>query len=363
MPRGGPRGATDVPSGRRSNLQRPSNPRRQSSPRPPEQPAVTDAPATAAAPAAAPDAGMTEAQKAAADAVAARPTVTPEAAVPTAIVSDEITPRERALIREAERTRRSEQRKRRRTLIGAAAAGLAVGAIAGRLGGRVVEDQGDRLIVEREDGTYLVRRDENELLRGDGSIVSTEQLDDDRQRTIVTRPNGVEVVTLRDGFGNILRRTKRLPNGDEIVLIDNQVIEEVAFEPLDLGPVTVPIARDEYIVSAERADEEELRETFVAAPVEDVERVYSLREVRGSERLREKVRRVDLDAITFDTGSATVTRSQVRAARRHRAGHERRDRRGSERALSWWKVIRTRSAGTCRTSRFPTAVRKRSPAS
>ena len=38
---------------------------------------------------------------------------------------------------------------------------------------------------------------------------------------------------------------------------------------------------------------------------------YTLREVRENERLREIVRRVDLDSITFDTGSAAVRQSQV----------------------------------------------------
>ena len=52
-------------------------------------------------------------------------------------------------------------------------------------------------------------------------------------------------------------------------------------------------------------------ETFAAPPVEDVEQAYTLRDVRENERIRDKVRRVDLDTITFDTGSATVRQGQV----------------------------------------------------
>nr|WP_244665334.1 OmpA family protein [Afifella marina] len=49
----------------------------------------------------------------------------------------------------------------------------------------------------------------------------------------------------------------------------------------------------------------------MAPPVEGVERIYTLEEVRDSSRLRDKLRRVDLDAITFDTGSAAISRSQI----------------------------------------------------
>ena len=187
-----------------------------------------------------------------------------------------------------------------------------MGALVPLLGGRVVEDEGDRLIVER-DGRYIVRRDENELIRGDTSNFEVEELDEGRTRETFFREDGSQVVTLRDPAGNILRRTRIAPNGDEIVLIDNQVIDDdrlYRFEE-ELGPVELDIAREDYIVSSERAAAPQLREALVAAPVEQVERSYTLREIRESSRIRDKVRRVDLDTLTFDTGSATVTRSQL----------------------------------------------------
>jgi outer membrane protein OmpA-like peptidoglycan-associated protein len=42
-----------------------------------------------------------------------------------------------------------------------------------------------------------------------------------------------------------------------------------------------------------------------------VERIYSIDEVVHSARIRDKVRRVDLDTITFDTGSAEIGEDQV----------------------------------------------------
>jgi len=51
----------------------------------------------------------------------------------------------------------------------------------------------------------------------------------------------------------------------------------------------------------------------MAPPVEAVERPYAIEEIRTSERLRDKVRRVDLNTITFDFGSAAISPSQFEA--------------------------------------------------
>jgi outer membrane protein OmpA-like peptidoglycan-associated protein len=48
-----------------------------------------------------------------------------------------------------------------------------------------------------------------------------------------------------------------------------------------------------------------------AAPVEHIERPYTLDEIRYSPRLLERMPRVDLDTVTFDTGSWEVTPDQV----------------------------------------------------
>lgn len=47
-----------------------------------------------------------------------------------------------------------------------------------------------------------------------------------------------------------------------------------------------------------------------------MERVYSLDEVRYSARIRDKVRRIDLDTITFATGSADIPMAQARSLRK-----------------------------------------------
>ena len=46
-------------------------------------------------------------------------------------------------------------------------------------------------------------------------------------------------------------------------------------------------------------------------PVEQVQRLYSVDEVKRSARVRDIARRVDLDTITFEFGSASIAESEI----------------------------------------------------
>ncbi|WP_162530080.1 OmpA family protein [Stappia sp. BW2] len=230
---------------------------------------------------------------------------------PAAVVSDDATDAQRAEVKAKEERRRDEARDRRLELLGAAAVGVGVGMLIPALGGKVVEDQGDRIIVER-DGEYFVRKDESSLLRYGDDEFRAERLRGGRTRETVTRRNGVKIVTIRDEGGYVLYRSRLLPDGREYVLIDNrQYNQHHRNYDRELPPLQVGIPRDRYVVPAGRANYDDIYQTFTAPPVEQVEQAYSLRDIRESERLRDKVRRVDLDTITFDTGSAVVRQSQV----------------------------------------------------
>ena len=234
------------------------------------------------------------------------------AEAPAAVLPDKVTREDEAKLRAAEEVRRAKAKQNRAELIAAAAAGVAVGVLIPVLGGKVVEDQGDRFVVERN-GNYYVRKDEGSLLRQDGTKVRIDNLRGGRTREIVTRPNGVQIVTLRDPGGYVLRRLKVYPNGDEVVLYDSREATTDRFVDYDrtLPPIRIGIPEDQYIVAGGRANRRSLRSTFLAPPVENIRGAYSLREVRENNRLRSIVRRVDLDGIIFDTGSATVRGSQV----------------------------------------------------
>ena len=229
------------------------------------------------------------------------------------VLPDELTDTQRQLLAAQEELRREQKRRRRAELIGAAAAGVAVGAIVPQLGGRVVEDQGDLIVIER-DGEYFVRRDENELLRDRAENFEVIDLGQGLTETQFTFEDGSRVVTVRDAGGNVLRRSRILADGSEYVLFDDSQLEfpdRPEVYTAELPELTVSIPRERYIVEASVADETLIEETFLAEPVETTERVYPLAVVRESERIRDKVRRVDLDQITFDTGSAAVRRSQL----------------------------------------------------
>lgn len=239
----------------------------------------------------------------------AAPVEDPEAA--TAVIADETTEDQAAQIRAQEEQRREDARERRNELLGAAAVGAIVGAIIPALGGRVVEDQGDRLIVER-DGEYFVRRDESSLLRDSDAEVRVERLRGGLTQETITRRNGVQVITIRDEGGFVLYRSRIRRDGQEVVLIDNRGFNDPGDIFVgELPPLQLQIPQERYIVPAQRASYDVIFDTFAAPPVMEVEQTYTLRQVRENERVRDLVRRVDLDSITFETGQATVRQSQV----------------------------------------------------
>jgi outer membrane protein OmpA-like peptidoglycan-associated protein len=104
----------------------------------------------------------------------------------------------------------------------------------------------------------------------------------------------------------------------ETVLIENVVRgggprRTIVEETIELPPPVIRIPREKYVVEVERASQEDLYEAFTAPPIERVERAYSLDEVRRSTSLRERVRRVDVDTVTFESGSWTLAPDQVGA--------------------------------------------------
>jgi outer membrane protein OmpA-like peptidoglycan-associated protein len=113
-----------------------------------------------------------------------------------------------------------------------------------------------------------------------------------------------------------LRRSRRGRDGRENVLVDNRQYYRSRSRGgrgdfyVDLPAPRLRIARDKYIVDYDEASEEDVYEALSAPPVERLDRGYSLEEVRYGRGLRERMRRVDLDAITFAFGSWEVEESQ-----------------------------------------------------
>lgn len=63
-------------------------------------------------------------------------------------------------------------------------------------------------------------------------------------------------------------------------------------------------------MEADYASEEDIEDALDDEPIEDLPRAYTLDEIRYSVRLRERLRSVNLDSITFDFGSWEIGENQ-----------------------------------------------------
>ncbi|WP_088347587.1 MULTISPECIES: OmpA family protein [Rhodomicrobium] len=193
-------------------------------------------------------------------------------------------------------------------------------------GGRIVIEEPGKRRIERDQGKVIIRHDENERFRGGARDYRVEREQGGRDRTIVTRPNGVQIISIQDDKGNLVRRIKVLPNGRRIVLINNEFRRGGRnFRDWDddrrrrggfgfyveLPEPVIGIPRNEYYVEAEGASEDALEEALSADPIDDVEGDYTLDEIRYSDNLRRRLRRVNLNTINFEFGSWEVREDQV----------------------------------------------------
>jgi outer membrane protein OmpA-like peptidoglycan-associated protein len=131
----------------------------------------------------------------------------------------------------------------------------------------------------------------------------------------------VRVVTVVDANGRLLRRYRRDRDGRERNIIDNRrfyrnlavgvgVGVGIGIIALNLPPPRITIPRERYIVDYERASDDDIEEALSASPIEPLERAYSLEEIRDNYELRARMRRVDLDTISFEFGSWEVPPDQ-----------------------------------------------------
>jgi OOP family OmpA-OmpF porin len=185
-----------------------------------------------------------------------------------------------------------------------------------RQGDRIVIHEPDRIII-REGGQTIIRHNEIDRFRyGGGREIAVDRRGSETT-TVVERPDGTRIITVADESGRLVRRVRRDPNGREIVIIDNSYDARpgsalgVFGYYVDLPPPVVRIPRERYIVEADRASREDLYAALIAPPVERIDRRYSLDEVRYSPRLRDRMPRIDVDSITFDSGSWELSPDQV----------------------------------------------------
>ncbi|WP_244478740.1 MULTISPECIES: OmpA family protein, partial [unclassified Mesorhizobium] len=183
-------------------------------------------------------------------------------------------------------------------------------------GADVVKEIGDRLIIQFNNQTIVESNERPRMTRG-ARDVYYEDLPRGRTREIIERPNGVKVITIRNANGDIIRRSRIDDSGREYVLnyVDESYYDNVREwrDPgEDLPPLRLSIPRAEYILDSESVEEPaDYYEFLEQPPVEKVTRLYSVDEVKRSARVRDIARRIDLDTLNFEFGSASIPDSEV----------------------------------------------------
>jgi outer membrane protein OmpA-like peptidoglycan-associated protein len=183
-----------------------------------------------------------------------------------------------------------------------------------------------RVIVVDPSGQSFIRHNEEDRFRYGARDIRQERVGNDT-RTVVVRPDGTQIITINDRDGRMLRRIRRDQRGHEIILIDNNyrgggggiaagvaaglVAGAIGGYFVTLPPPVITIPRDRYIVEAEDAPPELIYDTLIAPPVERIDRRYTLDEIRYSPTVRERMRSIDLDSITFETGSWDIPPDQA----------------------------------------------------
>lgn len=180
---------------------------------------------------------------------------------------------------------------------------------------QVIKQFDNRTIVEVNNNIFVESSDRPRMSR-DAQDVYYEDLPRNRTRETIVRDNGVQIITVRNRYGDVIQRSRVMPDGREVVLsyapdYDREERVEWRDPGDDLPPLRLTIPVREYIMDAEEVPEEDVYEFFAQPPVERVERLYSVDEVKRSARIRDKVRRVDLDTITFPFGSAEIGEDQI----------------------------------------------------
>lgn len=185
-------------------------------------------------------------------------------------------------------------------------------------GGRttVITEPGDRKII-RQNNRIIIKHDEAQRFQGRRFQSRIERGADGLNMLISVGPAGVEIVNVTNRDGRLVRRYRRHRDGRELTLIDNSSYisrhpgANATMPVLTLGAIALSIPRKQYIVEYEDASEVDIYEALSAPPVERLERRYSLEEIRYSNSLRERLRRVDLDDITFETGAWEIHQAQM----------------------------------------------------
>lgn len=201
----------------------------------------------------------------------------------------------------------------------------------------IIKEQDNRTII-KQNNKIVIQHDETERIRKVAPNARFERGKGGDTIAVIDRPNGVKIYSESDANGQLIRRYRRDASGRDTVIIDNRrrgwnkkrrgIGKDIAIGAgigvgivagaailnsiVDVPPPRVRIPREKYVVDYDNASDDDVYEALSAPPVEDFRERYTLDQIRATPRLRERMRRVDLDDINFETGSWQVDPSQYR---------------------------------------------------
>ncbi|MBL8564985.1 MAG: OmpA family protein [Hyphomicrobiaceae bacterium] len=192
-------------------------------------------------------------------------------------------------------------------------------------GGRLtIEEPDRRTIIRGGAGKPVIVRDETRRFRRFDRDAKIVQRSGGRNVISLRRPNGSVIFNETGPDGRLIRRYRRGPDGREIVLIDNRrtwrrwqrnvAIGAAVGVGLGLAVAIAPPIyrepREHYILDYDDASYDDIYDTLTAPPIDDIRGRYTLDEIVTTYNLRERMRRIDLDSITFETGSWEIGEEQ-----------------------------------------------------
>ena len=140
---------------------------------------------------------------------------------------------------------------------------------------------------------------------------------------VYERPGNVQIISITDNNGRLLRRVRRGPDGRECRADREPAwswLRHRACVSASRRSVSAPswrstwrhrsshIPRERYIVDLDVAPPDLLYETLAAPPLMAIERPYTLDEIRYNVELRDRMRRIDINTITFDNTARGLSR-------------------------------------------------------
>ena len=180
---------------------------------------------------------------------------------------------------------------------------VAVGMLINR--NRVVANSGDRVVVDRGNGDLAIWKDDDAILRAPGVVETQQRFDDGSTLTVLDRPDGTQIITVRDATGRVLRRDRVDVNGRRFPIIDDTRY----YEPVQVSRLPQPRVRELRFVDG--TDPAMIRALLDEAEQPDLGRSFSLAQVRDVSQLRDLAPELSTDPITFASGSSAIIPEQA----------------------------------------------------